>query len=657
MVSQFETTLASPLLQGDTSGGEIFVASIQTAEGHTLSLSDFPFGVIYIVVEPKNSNFEIIKCTNLDGSGIGFTGPTRGLPTYYSGGETTITDNVKAHSAGVDVIITDNINWFLDHFMDLHTNQSAFGVKTFASFPLLPSSDPTTSLQAAHKKYVDEVASGGIGSATDTTAGSVKVDQNPNSFPRVKNVLVQQQSSPNLTLKVLPFDTWLAAAAFAYVGGNTTGFISPSLQISYVMTNKPSNGNTFTFTINGTAITITFVTSIGSNPGNVLIGADAAATQVNLLGLLQNPGTTNANQVALSGGNQTLVGYLGYTSVSTAIVCQGLNGTAITSVSGTTNVSGNTAATNTNPRIDLIVYDTLTSTLITIQGTTAASPTTPTITAKQIIIAEVRLIAGMTLINDVSDGTNGYIQKWFSVSTYPDPTPTGVLQMFAGSSAPGGYLICDGSAVSRATYASLFAIVSTSYGTGDGSTTFNLPDARSRMPVGKGTGTLVKTFASTDVNTSTDQIAIASTANLFTGMAMVLTNPGTAPSGLTVSTTYYVIVIDSTHIQLAGTLALAIAGTQIDITAQGSGTNTLTLTLSTRALGDVGGEETHGLTVAELAVHVHANVAENNPGGSSIPSGGGGTGGGAYGNSGPAGSSTAHNNMTPFFTINYIIKY
>jgi len=56
--------------------------------------------------------------------------------------------------------------------------------------------------------------------------------------------------------------------------------------------------------------------------------------------------------------------------------------------------------------------------------------------------------------------------------------PTGAVFYFAAASAPLGYLSCDGSAVSRTTYADLFAITGTVFGTGDGSTTFNLPDLR-----------------------------------------------------------------------------------------------------------------------------------------------------------------------------------
>lgn len=67
--------------------------------------------------------------------------------------------------------------------------------------------------------------------------------------------------------------------------------------------------------------------------------------------------------------------------------------------------------------------------------------------------------------------------------------PIGGLMPFAGSSAPSGWLFCDGSAVSRTTYSDLFTVIGTTYGSGDGSTTFNVPDLRGRIPMGAGTGT------------------------------------------------------------------------------------------------------------------------------------------------------------------------
>lgn len=66
--------------------------------------------------------------------------------------------------------------------------------------------------------------------------------------------------------------------------------------------------------------------------------------------------------------------------------------------------------------------------------------------------------------------------------------PAGALLDYAGTSAPTGFLLCDGSAVSRAVYAALFTAISTTWGAGDGSTTFNVPDFRGRTTIGSGTG-------------------------------------------------------------------------------------------------------------------------------------------------------------------------
>lgn len=65
--------------------------------------------------------------------------------------------------------------------------------------------------------------------------------------------------------------------------------------------------------------------------------------------------------------------------------------------------------------------------------------------------------------------------------------PAGTVIAFAGNSAPDGYLICNGAAVSRTTYDKLFAIIGTTYGTGDGSTTFNLPNLTDKFIMGSGT--------------------------------------------------------------------------------------------------------------------------------------------------------------------------
>ena len=67
-------------------------------------------------------------------------------------------------------------------------------------------------------------------------------------------------------------------------------------------------------------------------------------------------------------------------------------------------------------------------------------------------------------------------------------TPAGGIVAYGGAAAPSGYLLCDGRAVSRATYSGLFAAIGTTWGGGNGATTFNLPDLRSRVLAGAGAG-------------------------------------------------------------------------------------------------------------------------------------------------------------------------
>ena len=64
---------------------------------------------------------------------------------------------------------------------------------------------------------------------------------------------------------------------------------------------------------------------------------------------------------------------------------------------------------------------------------------------------------------------------------------TGAIYGSARSSTPSGYLLCDGSAVSRTTYSRLFTVIGTSFGVGDGSTTFNIPNAQGTFLRGAGT--------------------------------------------------------------------------------------------------------------------------------------------------------------------------
>lgn len=110
---------------------------------------------------------------------------------------------------------------------------------------------------------------------------------------------------------------------------------------------------------------------------------------------------------------------------------------------------------------------------------TNVSTDTFTITRAQGSTTAKEITAGWTIANAV-----------YADDVLFPAVPIGSLLDFAGTTAPTNYLTCDGSAVSRTTYAALYAVIGTVWGSGDGSTTFNLPDIRRRATIGSGgTGT------------------------------------------------------------------------------------------------------------------------------------------------------------------------
>jgi microcystin-dependent protein len=90
--------------------------------------------------------------------------------------------------------------------------------------------------------------------------------------------------------------------------------------------------------------------------------------------------------------------------------------------------------------------------------------------------------------------------------------PTATIVPWSSASVPSGFLECDGSAVSRTTYATLFGIVGTTYGVGDGSTTFNVPDLADNVPVGKSPGKALASTGGANTVAATGNVG-GSTAN------------------------------------------------------------------------------------------------------------------------------------------------
>jgi microcystin-dependent protein len=215
------------------------------------------------------------------------------------------------------------------------------------------------------------------------------------------------------------------------------------------------------------------------------------------------------------------------------------------------------------------------------------------------------------------------------------------------AAAPALFLACDGLAVSRTTYADLFAAIGTSFGAGDGVNTFNVPDLRGRAPVGQGTGLSRAGIASVII--ATDTINLQAAQDWKTGAALVYTTTGLAIDGLAGGNTYYWIRLTSTSGKLASSRANALAGTAINLLDVGTGTQTLQANLSARAVGEIGGEEAHALTVNEIPAHTHTN-------GYAVGGASAGTDlGRSVGSTGSTGGSQEHNTMQPFAVVGFFI--
>jgi microcystin-dependent protein len=217
-------------------------------------------------------------------------------------------------------------------------------------------------------------------------------------------------------------------------------------------------------------------------------------------------------------------------------------------------------------------------------------------------------------------------------------------------------LECNGAAVSRTTFADLFAAIGTTFGVGDGATTFNVPDMRGRVPVGDGTGAAQFSGVDVDVDTGTDEIIVPSnTRKWITGMEVTYNLTSGSITGLVDTTNYFVIRVSATRIQLASTLANAQNGTNIGFSAKSNPVFDLDHVVEARTLGEQGGEYEHAQSSDELLSHNHT-------GGYNTSAGGLQAGAQMFGGTSSSiatstvGGNNAANNMPPFLVTKYIIS-
>lgn len=313
-----------------------------------------------------------------------------------------------------------------------------------------------------------------------------------------------------------------------------------------------------------------------------------------------------------------------------------------------------------------------------------------------------------------NDGTIYFITDGIMGNVFlDDNTPIGTIAPYGGTSDPSYWLICDGRAISRTTYAELFAVIGTTYGSGDGSTTFNIPDLRGNVAVGSnetyilGTsgGEATHTLTTDEMPSHSHELGIAvNGVDADYRMGYNATNATTDGSSYpnygrwrnaTDYSQYYGValttggsqahnimqpyIVTNYIIKYASTVSrhqanidffypvgsyYETSNADFDPNITWGGTWVLEnegqvhVSAGTNyEIGDTGGEAEHTLTVNEMPSHTHTMLYAGGSAstwGYSYTSSGGTRSGQteASGGVGPTGSGQPHNNMQPYIVVN-----